>query len=142
MGRTTVDAIRRMVAWIPQELALPAEWVSEMVALPWGLKANRTVPFAVERLFACFDELGLEHDLYEKRVSDVSIGQRQRIMLAVAALLDKPLIVMDEPTSALDQGATERVLHFFRREAERGKAVLAVSHNREFAAGCHQVVEL
>ena len=92
-----------------------------MVALPFELKVNRSVPFSEERLFACFDELGLEHELYTKRVNEVSGGQRQRIMLAVAAMLDKPLIIIDEPTSALDAGSTDKVVSFFsdRRKKER-----------------------
>ncbi len=142
LDKTTVDIIRRQIAWIPQELALPFEWVKEMAALPFRLKVNRDVPFSEERLFRYFDELGLEQELYHKRVNEVSGGQRQRIMLAVAAMLDKPLIVIDEPTSALDAGSTDRVLSFFRRQAERGAAVLAVSHDKDFAAGCHYLIEL
>ena len=142
LGVSTVDAVRRQIAWIPQELALPFEWVKEMLSLPFELKVNRTVPFSEERLFACFDELGLEHDLYYKRVNEVSGGQRQRIMLSVAAMLNKPLIIIDEPTSALDAGTADKVLSFFRRQAEKGAAVLAVSHDRDFAAGCHYVIEL
>ncbi|WP_285828177.1 ATP-binding cassette domain-containing protein [Bacteroides acidifaciens] len=139
---STIDSVRRQIAWIPQELALPFEWVKEMVALPFELKVNRSVPFSEERLFACFDELGLDHELYTKRVNEVSGGQRQRIMLAVAAMLDKPLIIIDEPTSALDSGTTDKVLSFFRRQAEKGAAVLAVSHDKDFASGCHYVIEL
>lgn len=74
--------------------------------------------------------------------NEVSGGQRQRIMLAVAAMLDKPLIIIDEPTSALDSGTTDKVLSFFRRQAEKGAAVLAVSHDKDFASGCHYVIEL
>lgn len=139
---STIDSVRRQIAWIPQELALPFEWVKEMVALPFGLKVNRSVPFSEERLFAYFDELGLEHELYTKRVNEVSGGQRQRIMLAVAAMLNKPLIIIDEPTSALDADSTGRVLSFFRRQAEKGTAVLAVSHDKDFASGCHYLIEL
>ena len=142
LDKSTIDTVRRQIAWIPQELALPFEWVKEMVALPFGLKVNRSVPFSEERLFMCFDELGLEHELYFKRVNEVSGGQRQRIMLAVAALLNKPLIVIDEPTSALDTGSTDKVLAFFRRQAEKGAAVLAVSHDKDFASGCHYLIEL
>ena len=142
LDKSTIDTVRRQIAWIPQELALPFEWVKEMVALPFGLKVNRSVPFSEERLFACFDELGLEHELYTKRVNEVSGGQRQRIMLAVAAMLNKPLIIIDEPTSALDADSTGRVLSFFRRQAERGTAVLAVSHDKDFASGCHYLIEL
>ena len=142
LDKSTIDLVRRQSAWIPQELALPFEWVKEMVSLPFELKVNRSVPFSEERLFMCFDELGLEHELYFKRVNEVSGGQRQRIMLAVAALLNKPLIVIDEPTSALDTGSTDKVLAFFRRQAEKGAAVLAVSHDKDFASGCHYLIEL
>ena len=142
LEKGTIDQIRRQVAWIPQELALPSEWVKEMVQLPFNLKANRNTPFSLDKLFACFDELGLEHELYTKRVNEVSGGQRQRIMLAVAAMLNKPLIIIDEPTSALDAGSTGKVLSFFRRQAERGTAVLAVSHDKDFASGCHYLIEL
>ena len=142
LDKSTIDIIRRQIAWIPQELALPFEWVKEMVALPFDLKVNRSVPFSEERLYEYFDELGLEHDLYTKRVNEVSGGQRQRIMLAVAAMLNKPLIIIDEPTSALDAGSTDKVLAFFRRQAETGAAVLAVSHDKDFASGCHYLIEL
>ena len=142
LDKSTIDLVRRQIAWIPQELALPFEWVKEMVSLPFELKVSRSVPFSEERLFMCFDELGLEHELYFKRVNEVSGGQRQRIMLAVAALLNKPLIVIDEPTSALDTGSTDKVLAFFRRQAEKGAAVLAVSHDKDFASGCHYLIEL
>ena len=142
LDKSTIDLVRRQIAWIPQELALPFEWVKEMVSLPFELKVNRSVPFSEERLFMCFYELGLEHELYFKRVNEVSGGQRQRIMLSVAALLNKPLIVIDEPTSALDTGSTDKVLAFFRRQAEKGAAVLAVSHDKDFASGCHYLIEL
>ena len=142
LDKSTIDLVRRQIAWIPQELALPFEWVKEMVSLPFELKVNRSVPFSEERLFMCFDELGLEHELYFKRVNEVSGGQRQRIMLAVAALLNKPFILIDEPTSALDTGSTDKVLAFFRRQAEKGAAVLAVSHDKDFASGCHYLIEL
>ena len=142
LDKSTNELVRRQIAWIPQELALPFEWVKEMVALPFDLKINRSAPFSEERLYDYFDELGLEHDLYAKRVNEVSGGQRQRIMLAVAAMLNKPLIIIDEPTSALDAGSTDKVLAFFRRQAEQGAAVLAVSHDKDFASGCHYLIEL
>ena len=139
---STIDSVRRQIAWIPQELALPFEWVKEMVALPFGLKVNRSVPFSEERLFTCFDELGLEEELYDKRVNEISGGQRQRIMIAVATLMQKPLLIVDEPTSALDSDSTDRVLAFFRKRMREGSAILAVSHDQGFAQGCNQMITL
>lgn len=142
LERGSVDAIRRQIAWIPQELALPMEWVKEMIQLPFGLKANRSAPFSEARLFACFEELGLEQELYHKRVNEVSGGQRQRMMIAVASMIGKPLTIVDEPTSALDSGSTEKVLSFFRRQTGKGAAILAVSHDKRFADGCDQHIQM
>lgn len=142
LTKQTIDTIRRQIAWIPQELALPMEWVKEMVHLPFELKANRGAAFSEEKLFSYFVELGLDEELYRKRVGEVSGGQRQRIMIAVAALLKKPLIIVDEPTSALDSGSTDKVLAFFRQQAEQGAAVLVVSHDKTFAHGCNQLITL
>ena len=142
LEKGSIDAIRRQIAWIPQELALPLEWVKEMIQLPFGLKANRGTPFSEARLFACFEELGLEQELYYKRVNEVSGGQRQRMMIAVASMMGKPLTVVDEPTSALDSGSTGKVLSFFRRQTERGSSVLAVSHDEGFASGCDRHIRM
>ena len=142
LNKSTIDIIRRRTAWIPQELALPVEWVKEMVRLPFELKANKNNPFSKKMLFDCFAELGLDEELYNKRVGEVSGGQRQRIMIAVAALLKKPLIIVDEPTSALDSESADKVLAFLCRQAEQGAAVLAVSHSKAFAHGCNQIITL
>mgnify|MGYP002090107221 CR=1 FL=1 len=142
LEKGTIDQIRRQVAWIPQELALPSEWVKEMVQLPFNLKANRNTPFSLDKLFACFDELGLEEELYDKRVNEISGGQRQRIMIAVATLMQKLLLIVDEPTSALDSDSTDKVLAFFRKRMREGSAILAVSHDQGFAQGCNQMITL
>ncbi len=136
LNKENVDKVRKQIAWIPQELALPLEWVRDMVQLPFGLKANRSTPFSESRLFACFEDLGLERELYDKRVNEISGGQRQRMMIAVASMIGKPLIIVDEPTSALDSGSSEKVISFFRKQAEKGSAVLTVSHDKRFADGC------
>lgn len=138
LKKESIDSIRKQIAWIPQELALPLEWVRDMVQLPFSLKANRHTPFSEARLFACFEDLGLEQELYNKRVNEISGGQRQRMMIAVASMIGKPLTIIDEPTSALDSGATGKVLTFFRQQVIKGSAILAVSHDKGFANGCDQ----
>jgi putative ABC transport system ATP-binding protein len=142
LGRTTVDAVRRRIAWIPQELALPVEWVSDMVKMPFELKHNRAADFSEERLMQCFDQLALSRSIYTKRVKEISGGQRQRVMIAVASMLRKPLVIVDEPTSALDRDSSARVLNFLRSLTDGGTAVLAVSHDLTFVQGCHRHVML
>ncbi len=134
MSPVTIDKIRQRIAWLPQELALPSEWVNEMVQLPFLLKANRNLKYNKEKLLECFRIIGLDADLLDKRVSEISGGQRQRIMIAISSLLDKPLIIADEPTSALDAASAAKVMNFFRLQAQNGKAILLVSHDKQVAS--------
>ena len=111
---------------IPLKIAFPHLKVVLLDSL------NKRIKF----LDAVIEELGLERELYYKRVNEISGGQRQRMMIAVASMTNKPLIIVDEPTSALDSGSTERVLAFLRHQTRKGTAVLAVSHDMDFAKGC------
>ena len=62
-------------------------------------------------------------------VGSLSGGQRQSVAVAKAVMLDAKLVIMDEPTAALGVSQTALVLDLIRRLADRGIAVLVVSHN-------------
>ncbi|GAC1359561.1 MAG: ATP-binding cassette domain-containing protein [Acidimicrobiales bacterium] len=62
-------------------------------------------------------------------VASLSGGQRQSVAIAKAVLWNSRLVVMDEPTAALGVAQTAMVLGLVRRLAERGLAVLLISHN-------------
>jgi ABC-type sugar transport system ATPase subunit len=62
-------------------------------------------------------------------VGSLSGGQRQSVAVAKAVMQDAKLVIMDEPTAALGVTQTALVLDLIRRLADRGIAVLVVSHN-------------
>ena len=62
-------------------------------------------------------------------VASLSGGQRQSVAIAKAVLWNSKLVIMDEPTAALGVAQTEMVLDLVRRLADRGHAVIIVSHN-------------
>jgi ABC-type sugar transport system ATPase subunit len=62
-------------------------------------------------------------------VASLSGGQRQSVAIAKAVLWNSKLVIMDEPTAALGVAQTAMVLELVRRLADRGLAVLIVSHN-------------
>jgi len=62
-------------------------------------------------------------------VASLSGGQRQSVAIAKAVLWNSKLVIMDEPTAALGVAQTAMVLALVRRLADRGHAVLMVSHN-------------
>ena len=62
-------------------------------------------------------------------VASLSGGQRQSVAIAKSVLWNNKLVIMDEPTAALGVAQTAMVLGLVRRLADRGLAVLIVSHN-------------
>ncbi len=64
-------------------------------------------------------------------VASLSGGQRQSIAVAKSVMWNSRLVVLDEPTAALGVAQTQQVLALVRRLAERGLAVILVSHNLE-----------
>jgi ABC-type sugar transport system ATPase subunit len=62
-------------------------------------------------------------------VASLSGGQRQSVAIAKAVLWNSKLVIMDEPTAALGVAQTAMVLDLVRRLADRGHAVVIVSHN-------------
>ena len=62
-------------------------------------------------------------------VASLSGGQRQSVAIAKAVLWNSKLVIMDEPTAALGVAQTAMVLNLVRRLADRGLAVMIVSHN-------------
>jgi ABC-type sugar transport system ATPase subunit len=62
-------------------------------------------------------------------VASLSGGQRQSVAIAKAVLWEARLVIMDVPTAALGVAQTAMVLGLVRRLADRGHAVVIVSHN-------------
>jgi putative ABC transport system ATP-binding protein len=89
-----------------------------------GLAAEREV----DRLL---DALGLSDPaLHRRRVTELSIGQQQRVAAARALLGRPPLLIADEPTSSLDADARTDFLKLLMNEcAAHGTTLLFVSHD-------------
>jgi ABC-type dipeptide/oligopeptide/nickel transport system ATPase component len=72
-----------------------------------------------------------DDDAFLKRYpSEVSVGQAQRLLIAMAVMHNPSVLIADEPTSALDVITQARVVQLLRRLAdERRIAVLFISHD-------------
>jgi len=62
------------------------------------------------------------------RVHNLSVGQQQRVEIIRCLLQDPKLLIMDEPTSVLTPQEAEQLFTVLRRFAEKGMAVLFISH--------------
>ena len=69
-------------------------------------------------------------------VSTLSVGERQRIEIVRALLLDPRLLIMDEPTSVLTPQEVEQLFETLRKLAASGCSILYISHK------LHEIVAL
>jgi putative ABC transport system ATP-binding protein len=76
------------------------------------------------------------------RPSTLSGGEAARAGLAVAMANDPPVLLADEPTGEVDRQNEIGVLDLLRRRADRGKAVLVVTHSETVAAAADRVVRM
>ncbi len=76
--------------------------------------------------------------------AQVSVGQAQRVLIAMAILHRPALVIADEPTSALDVITQSEILQLFARlNREFGIAILYISHDLfSVASLCHRIAIL
>jgi len=88
--------------------------------------------------------LPADRSLLDRYPRQLSVGQAQRVLIAMAVLHRPALLIADEATSALDVVTQREILSLFRRlNQELGMAILYISHDlRSVAALCHRTVTM
>lgn len=124
---------------------LPYLSVQENVQLPCHFSARRRqragdMQATTQRLL---DHLGLDRVLWRRPVTDLSVGQQQRVAVARALIGSPELIIADEPTSALDADTRDGFLDLLFQEASaQGSTIVFVSHDPHIARHFPRVVDL
>ncbi len=109
----------------------------ELPATYAGLPAGQRHSRAGEIL----ETLGLG-DRLDHQPAEMSGGEQQRVAIARALMNDARVILADEPTGAIDTEQGAEVLDLLEALAERGHAVVVVSHDQTVASRAHRIVEL
>lgn len=94
------------------------------------------------RIIDVSERYGLKLDP-DRRIGDLSVGQRQRVEIVRCLLQNPQLIIMDEPTSVLTPQEVDVLFATLRRLAEEGRSILYISHKLdEIRALCHHATIL
>ena len=139
LSEQTVAEIRSQVAFIGQEPALGAERVKEALLLPFTFKAHQQAKPTDDLIFHTLERLHLDRSILEKPSKRISGGEKQRIAIARALLLNKTVFFADEITSALDPESKAAVIAaLFRPEM----TLLSVSHDSDWIKACSRIIEI
>lgn len=137
VGELRRPEIARRVAYLPQGQAL--HWpllVERVVALG---RLPHLTPFsgigaedraAIERAMDFADVTGLR----DRVATELSGGERARVLLARALAVEAPALIADEPLAALDPGHQLEVMEMLAKRARDGALVIVVLHDLGIAA--------
>jgi iron complex transport system ATP-binding protein len=131
-------AIARRLAVVPQLPQLPfSTTVEEVVALgrlPHEHPIRGLRPADRAAIAAAIDRVGVGH-LLGRDARELSLGERQLVLLAVAVAQDAPVLVLDEPTVHLDLRHQVEVMELLADLNVRdGTTIIAVLHDVGLAA--------
>ncbi|GAB2587204.1 putative ribose/galactose/methyl galactoside import ATP-binding protein 3 [Paractinoplanes abujensis] len=123
-------ALQLGIVMISQELTLaPQLTVAENVFMGRLPRRGRVIDWATARRRAREELAALDvHVDVDAKVGDLSVELQQEVEIARAVSSKARLLILDEATSSLSEHATERLLELVRDQAERGVAVLMISH--------------
>ena len=81
-------------------------------------------------------------DLVDRKVTELSGGEKQRVAIALALSIDAPVLLLDEPFAAQDVASTKRVIDLLQKAAKSGKTVILVAHLPESELSwCDQIIQ-
>jgi ABC-type multidrug transport system fused ATPase/permease subunit len=142
--RVALEDLRRRVVLVDQEPVLFHATIAENIRYAHPGATDEEVSRAasaagLDDVVARFPD-GFQ-TIVGERGAALSAGERQRIAIARALVLDAAVLVLDEPTAALDPASERQVLAGYER-AMRGRTTILITHHRALAAAADRVLVL
>lgn len=133
LGALTPQELARRIAYLPQSRNVPDISVERLVLhgrFPYLSYPRRYRKEDREKVTQALEWVGLKA-MRERKMENLSGGQRQKAYLAMALAQDTEVILMDEPTTFLDIKNQFEMLDRARVLADGGKTVVMILHDFE-----------
>lgn len=126
--------VRKQIGYVPQRERIDSTkpvLVKDVVLMGrvakrgWGRGLTKEDYEAAKRALRIVEMEGLWNEPY----AHLSGGQQQRVLIARALAVEPKLLLLDEPLSGVDAATQDVVLEVLREEANRGVAVIMVTHD-------------
>ncbi|AOT07659.1 ABC transporter ATP-binding protein [Pseudoalteromonas luteoviolacea] len=134
-GQALIDGIdvhssagsKEKLVYLPEQVNLYQEF-NAIDNLKY-LASLSDLPVTEAQINAALDETGLESSARTQSLKNYSKGMRQKVGIAFAIIRQAKVLLLDEPTSGLDPSATLEFIRIVEQLAQKGAAILMVTHD-------------
>ena len=119
--------IRRHIAYIAQDTVFGRGIVKDIISNILNYKANSSIQYNEDKLHTLCANFRIEKSLLTEDIENISGGERQRIAIIIALLLERKTFLMDEATSALDDELKKIITEYFCLNS--GFTLVIISHD-------------
>ncbi len=142
---STKDAIEAGIGMIHQHFMLiPVHTVLENIIMGMGKEKGFVID--EEKLKKEISDIANQYGMQIKldaKVSDLSVGEQQRVEIVKALYRGAKLLIMDEPTAVLTPQETEDLFVTLKNMAEEGMSIILITHKlKEVMSVCNRVTVL
>ena len=112
--------------------------ITERLLLDGGVSKKE----AYDRAEALLELVGLPKEIIQRYPHELSGGMKQRVVIAMALVMEPQMLILDEPTSALDVSVQAQVMNLLKRlKRDRDLSMLFITHDIALASDiCDRVV--
>jgi putative ABC transport system ATP-binding protein len=131
---------RRQSGYISQTIPKFNENVRDFLKLPYTFKSNKSLTLDSQKTLGMLGKLNFAESILDKNFSELSGGEKQRLLILQMMMLDRPIYLLDEVTSALDKKNIRAAVSLITGDENR--TILSISHNQEWEDHCSRAIEL
>ncbi|MFH1727078.1 MAG: ABC transporter ATP-binding protein [Pseudomonadota bacterium] len=119
---------KEFIAYIPENVAL-YDNMTVTDNLEFFAKLSGRNKLSKFDYYSYLRRVGMPENSFNKKLSKVSKGMKQKLAIAIAVIKDSPVIILDEPTAGLDPKAASEFLETLLELKKEEKTIFMVTHD-------------
>ncbi len=127
---SVIRDLRQKVAYVPQIIDLGQGQVRAIIKELMSFQINTKLTEWPRQLPLLLKRFDLDLGILEQPFPMLSGGEKQRIAIIIAILLERKIFLLDEPTAALDPALKQKVVQYFSERKDT--TLLIISHDQEW----------
>lgn len=139
LNATNIHKIRKLFAFLPQELVFNHELAYDMFMYPFTFGYNKMAIPCQNTITNQLNTFNLDKSILQKPAHVLSGGQKQRLLLSATLLLPRKIILLDEPTASLDKENKTIVMNNLLKN---NKTIICTTHDETLINTLSNTIQL